>query len=92
MTEIVDNIIMGDCLDLFPKVEDNSVRTIHTSPPYNIARDYEGYSDDLNEEEYLDRIKEVLSECNRLHDGTGRVYQAAGPSHIQLVSRVGLSP
>ena len=78
MTDFVDNIVLGDCLDLFPKVEDNSVQTIHTSPPYNIARDYEGYSDDLNEEEYLDRIKEVLSECKRTLVPGGALFWQTG--------------
>ena len=41
--QIMDEIVLGDCLVLFPKVPDNSVRTIHTSPPYNIKRDYKGY-------------------------------------------------
>lgn len=42
--EFVNEIVLGDCLDLLPRVSDNSVRTIHTSPPYDIARGYEGFA------------------------------------------------
>jgi adenine-specific DNA-methyltransferase len=77
-TEIMDEIVLGDCLDLFPKVPDNSVRTIHTSPPYNIGRDYEGYQDKLDEEEYLGFIGQVLSECMRVLVPGGALFWQTG--------------
>ena len=63
---ITDKIILGDCLDLFPNVPENSVQTIHTSPPYNIERDYKGYDDNLNQKDYLYFIEKVLYECKRV--------------------------
>ncbi|MBN2138488.1 MAG: site-specific DNA-methyltransferase [Sedimentisphaerales bacterium] len=72
----MDEIVLGDCLDLFPNISSDSVRTIHTSPPYNIERDYEGYKDNLPRKEYLDFVGEVLGECMRvLVPGGGLFWQ-----------------
>jgi DNA modification methylase len=46
-TDLINEVALGDCLDLLPRVSDHSVQTIHTSPPYNIARGYEGHHDSL---------------------------------------------
>ena len=75
---IMDEIMLGDCLDLFAKIPSNSVRTIHTSPPYNIGRDYEGYKDKLDEEEYLGFIGQVLSECMRVLVPAGALFWQTG--------------
>jgi len=77
-TDFLDKITLGDCLDLLPKVPDNSVRTIHTSPPYNIERSYEGYSDNLTEKDYLDFIEKVLSECKRTLVPGGSLFWQTG--------------
>jgi len=77
-TEIMDEIVLGDCLDLFPKVADSSVRTIHTSPPYNIERDYKGYEDKLDKRDYLDFVRKVLSECMRVLIPGGAFFWQTG--------------
>lgn len=77
-TEIMDEIVLGDCLDLFPKVADGSVRTIHTSPPYNIERDYKGYEDKLERGDYLDFIGKILSECMRVLVPGGALFWQTG--------------
>jgi len=76
--DFLDQIILGDCLDLFPKVPDNSVQTIHTSPPYNIARNYNGYSDKLSRKDYLDFIEKVLRECKRILVPGGALFWQTG--------------
>lgn len=76
--DLIDTIILGDCLDLFPKVPDNSVQTIHTSPPYNIDRGYKGYSDNLSQNEYLDFIEKVLCECLRTLVPGGAIFWQTG--------------
>jgi len=76
--EFLDQIALGDCLELFPRVPDNSIRTIHTSPPYNIERDYEGYKDNLVNKDYLDFIEKVLSECKRVLVPGGAFFWQTG--------------
>ena len=76
--DLLDEIALGDCLDLFPRVPDNTIRTIHTSPPYNIERNYKGYKDNLGTGDYLDFIEKVLSECNRVLVPGGAFFWQTG--------------
>lgn len=75
---VLDKIMLGDCLDLFQKVPDNCVQTIHTSPPYNIERDYRGYNDNRLHHEYLDFIEKVLYECKRTLVPGGSLFWQTG--------------
>ena len=77
-TDFMDEIVLGDCLDLFPKVPDKSVQTIHTSPPYNIERNYNGYDDKLSQKDYLDFIEKVLHECKRVLVPGGALFWQTG--------------
>ena len=77
-TDFLNKILLGDCLNLLRKVESNSVRTIHTSPPYNIERGYEGYPDNLEAEDYLNFIEKVLSECKRTLVSGGSLFWQTG--------------
>lgn len=77
-TDFVDQIKFGDCLDPFPNIPDNSVQTIHTSPPYNIDKDYKGYNDRLSQKEYLDFIEKVLCECRRTLAPGGAIFWQTG--------------
>lgn len=76
--DLIDQIVLGDCLELFPKVPDNSIQTIHTSPPYNIERGYEGYDDNLSRKDYLDFIRKVLFECKRILVPGGALFWQTG--------------
>lgn len=76
--DFIDQIILGDCLDLFPKVPDSSVQTIHTSPPYNISKNYNGYNDKLSRKDYLDFIEKVLRECKRTLVPGGALFWQTG--------------
>ena len=77
-TDLIDKIVLGDCLELFPRVPDNSVQTIHTSPPYNIERNYEGYDDNFSQKDYLDFIEKVLFECKRTLVPGGALFWQTG--------------
>lgn len=75
---LIDKIVLGDCLELFPKVPDNSVQTIHTSPPYNIERGYEGYHDNLSRKDYLGFVQKALFECKRTLVPGGALFWQTG--------------
>ena len=66
-------IYLGDCLELFPKLEDNSVDLIVTGPPYNIGIDYDTYDDNLKWETYLEWTEKWLRECYRVLKDDGRI-------------------
>jgi len=63
----------GDCLDILPMLEAESVDLIVTSPPYNCDKGYDGYSDDLEMAAYFDWVCLWLRECHRCLVRGGRV-------------------
>lgn len=54
-----DEICHADCLKLLQRSEFPIVDLVHTSPPYNIAKPYQDYTDDLHLHEYLDFVSQV---------------------------------
>jgi len=62
----MNKILQGDCLELFPSIEDSSIDLIVTSPPYNIGIDYDNYNDYLKWSKYLEWIEKWLYECYRV--------------------------
>ncbi len=60
-------LLIGDNLENLKKIKDGDINLIFTSPPYYNAREYSGY---INYKKYLDDLKQVFIECNRvLQDG-----------------------
>src|SRR5262249_39412581 len=50
----LDRLYDGDCLELFPRLEDGSVDLIFADPPFNIGYDYDIYDDCRDAQAYLD--------------------------------------
>ena len=38
LSDIIDKILLGDCLEILKKIPDNSIDLIFTDPPYNISK------------------------------------------------------
>lgn len=69
----LNSIICGDCLEILPQIEENTIDLIITSPPYNIKREYDIYNDDLPWDEYYFWCERWLSECLRVLKPDGRM-------------------
>ncbi|NLE76032.1 MAG: site-specific DNA-methyltransferase [Chloroflexi bacterium] len=54
-------------------IPDGSVQLVVTSPPYNVAKGYSDYGDDLPLEQYLAFLDEVWRECYRVLCPGGRI-------------------
>ncbi len=60
-------ILEGDSSETLKNIKDGDIQLIFTSPPYYNAREYSDY---INYRKYLDDLKKVFIECNRiLQDG-----------------------
>jgi len=71
-------IFLMDCLKGLDQVADDTVTLVHTSPPYNIGKDYSGYDDSRAKTEYLGFIADVIREFYRvLHPG-GSIFWQTG--------------
>ena len=68
----VDKIYCGDCLDLFPEVDDNSVDLVVTSPPYNLGVGYDVYVDEIPWPDYYRWSKKWMKEVYRVLKPDGR--------------------
>ena len=63
----VPTILEGDSAKTLKQVNDGDIQLIFTSPPYYNAREYSDY---INYQKYLNDLKQVFIECNRiLQDG-----------------------
>ena len=70
---MINKIHLGDCLELFPKLEDKSVDLIVAGPPYNIGIAYDTYDDNLEWETYLEWTEKWLREWYRVLKDDGRI-------------------
>jgi site-specific DNA-methyltransferase (adenine-specific) len=68
-----------DCIEGMRKYLDNeSVDVIVTSPPYNLNIKYNKYDDTIPRQDYLNWIKEVGNECNRVLNKDGSFFLNIG--------------
>lgn len=61
-----DKLVSGDCLEQLRQIPDNSVDFAFADPPYNLGKDYNGYSDDLAITEYFDWCDKWIAELARV--------------------------
>jgi site-specific DNA-methyltransferase (adenine-specific) len=75
MSKIIElnTIQCGNCLTLLPKIPDNSIDLIVTSPPYNVEMKYDVYVDSVPWKEYYIWCEKWLLECLRVLKPDGRM-------------------
>ena len=56
-------LIIGDCIKSLDLIEDYSIKSIVTSPPYNIGKDYASYSDKEQNYVYIEWLVELFKKC-----------------------------
>jgi site-specific DNA-methyltransferase (adenine-specific) len=61
---------------------DESVDVILTSPPYNVGLKYDGYDDNLSENEFIEFNKQWLTESFRVCSRIARVYVVISDSML----------
>jgi len=79
------DIYAGDCLDSLKQLEDQSINTCITSPPYWGLRDYNGEEKQLGledtPEEFVDNLVKVFREVKRVLRDDGTVWLNLGDSY-----------
>lgn len=83
---LIDQIIEGDCFDLVRTLPDASVQLVITSPPYFQQRDYGSLPGEMGSEPllagYIDRLIDLLRECQRVIIPTGSIVVNLGDKYI----------
>lgn len=70
----LNRVITGDCVEVMRSFPDESIGMILTSPPYNVGLNYEGFDDNLTEEEFKEFNRRWLEEAYRVAYETARIY------------------
>lgn len=83
----INTIIVGNCLNVLPLLPDESVDLIHTSPPYNIGKEYTGFDDARSLWEYREFLGKVIQECYRVLKPNGSFFFQSGYSEEDRYSR-----
>ncbi len=71
-------LVLADCRAFLPSLPNNSVALTHTSPPYNIGRNYRGFRDRQDVDEYKELVRSVFSELHRATRPGGSVFWQVG--------------
>ncbi len=69
-----NQIIQGDCLELFKDIPDNSVDMTFADPPFNLNKKYSSYNDSREFNEYLNWCEQWISEMVRVTKPTGSIF------------------
>jgi len=79
-----NEILVGDCLDILPTLEEQSVHTCITSPPFWGLRDYQMVEQlglEETPEEYVANMVQVFSEVKRVLKNNGTLWLNLGDSY-----------
>ena len=82
----LDQIILGDVLDVLAKIPRESVHLIITSPPYNLEKGYEEHSDDLEDKAYLAWMRSVWEAALEVLAPGGRLCVNIGENKRQYIT------
>jgi len=67
-------IVLGDCCELLDRMEPRSVDVVVTSPPYNIGTAYRSAEDSLTDEDYLERMRLVVTRLDQVLAADGSIF------------------
>jgi len=80
----MNNLLIGDCRNILPTLEAQSIQCVVTSPPYYNLRDY-GVSLQIGQEatyqEYIESLVDVFREVKRVLKDDGTVWLNLGDSY-----------
>lgn len=81
----MNTVLVGDCLELFPRVRTQSVDLIVADPPFNIGYGYDKHEDSMTPERYAEFTEMWLYECRRVLADHGSIYVCIGDEYAAQV-------
>lgn len=82
------NIKLGDALELFKEIPDESINLIIADPPYNLGKDYGNNCDNREFDDYLKFSREWLKEAHRVLKKDGTIYVFMGVRFISYLYEI----
>jgi site-specific DNA-methyltransferase (adenine-specific) len=86
--EVLNQVIVGNCVEVMSKLPENSISLVVTSPPYSVNINYDTYDDNTTINQYLDFSEKWLSSVYRVLKDDGRICVNV-PYEINLKERGG---
>lgn len=74
INKYINKIILGDCLELFKSIPDDSIDMTFADPPFNLKKNYNGYNDTLEFQEYLSWCEKWIIEMVRVTKPSGSIF------------------
>jgi site-specific DNA-methyltransferase (adenine-specific) len=74
LVDFLDQVIVGNCVEVMSRIEDDSVDMCFADPPFNLEKKYTSYNDHRPTEDYLDWCKKWLNELWRITKPTGSIF------------------
>ena len=72
--KLINNIILGNCLEVMKIIPDESIDVTFADPPFNLKKSYNNYDDKKSNEEHLEWCKQWLKEMVRVTKPTGSIF------------------
>ncbi len=69
----INSIFNEDVIKFTEKIKNDVIDLTITSPPYNVAHDYDNYEDNLSDKKYLEFLNNLSKELYRITKNGGRV-------------------
>ena len=85
VTEVTEQVIQGDALDILPTLASESAQIILADPPYNIGKDFGNNSDKQPMEEYLVWCEHWIKECLRILKPNGTMFVYGFSENLALI-------
>jgi len=69
-----NKVVVGKVENILPKIEDCSIDLIIADPPFNKGKHYDGYDDNMSEEDYMNWVDAWIKEGFRVLKDTGSFW------------------
>lgn len=70
----LNEVLQGDCLELFKQIPNNSVDCVFADPPFNLRKKYNSHKDKLQESDYLSWCEAWINESLRVLKENGFIF------------------
>lgn len=74
MNNLLNKILIGDAIELFKSIPNDSIDVTFADPPFNLNKKYNSYKDSLEFQEYLEWCKKWIYEMVRVTKPTGSIF------------------
>lgn len=72
--EYVNQIVLGDCLDVMGRIPEGTIDMTFADPPFNLRKKYGLYEDSKDEKDYLEWCQKWIEELVRITKPSGSIF------------------